>query len=444
MTSGTPVTTPPPATQRPGSFAVLRLPTYRRFLAAAICQSVAMWTFQTVLIWVILEQTGAGSSVSLLLISLTVAWLLWSLPAGVLADRYDLRRMMLVGQLFGAVAMAATALATATGNMSLLAGMVAMFAMGFFDSFTNVPAMVFVGRLVDPKLMAGAIGLSALQYGVGRIAGGLLTGVAIAAIGAGPTIAVAGGLLAVAAILVATLPSLPRLETSPGRAGLGDLTTAIRWFRGSAPSLAMMTLGIAAAIFVYSYFTLLPIVARDVLGAGAQGLGFLTSAGGAGILIASLLTDIVGRRFGRGRAVVVSLVLATLAFAGLGLSTWLPLSLLFVTAMTVFLGIYRVTSQMVLQHVAPARMRGRVLAVFELSFWGIYPVGTIAAGTLADGFGAPAVIVSFAVLTLVATGAALLWGRSLLQLDIDRDGQVVLDRRLATGPPAGEPRAAVE
>lgn len=398
-----------------------------------------MWTFQTVLIWVVLDQTGAGSSVSLLLISLTVAWLLWSLPAGVLADRYDLRRMMLVGQFFGAVVLTATAITTASGHMSLLAGMAAMFAMGLFDSFTNVPAMVFVGRLVDPKLMAGAIGLSSLQYGVGRITGGLLTGGAIALIGAGPTIAVAGGLLAVAAVLVSTLPSLPRLETSPGRAGLGDLTTAIRWFRNSPSSLALMTLGISAALFVYSYFTLLPIVARDVLGAGAQGLGLLTSAGGAGILIASLMTDIVGRRFGRGRAVVVSLVIAAAAFAGLGLSNWLPLSIAFTTAMTVLLGIYRVTSQLLLQHLAPARMRGRVLAVFELSFWGIYPIGTLAAGTLADGFGAPTVIVAFAAATVTGAGLALLTARTLPQLDIDQDGAIVLDRRTARSLREPEP-----
>ena len=422
-------------TERPSSYAVLRIPTYRRFLAAAISQSVAMWTFQTVLIWVILEQTGSGGSVSLLLISLTVSWLICSLPAGVLADRYDVRRLMLAGQTVGALVMAGTALVTASGNMSLAVGMAAMFAIGIFDSFTNVPAMVFVGRLVEPRLMAGAIGLSALQYGFGRITGGLLTGVAIALIGAGGTIALAGGLLGLAALIVLTLPSLPRLETSPGRASLRDLTAAVRWFRASPPSVALMVLGLGAAIFVYSYFTLLPIVARDVLGAGAQGLGLLTSAGGAGILIASLLTDVVGRRFGRGRAVVITVVLAALAFAGVGLSTWLPLSLVFVTAMTVFLGVYRVTSQLLLQHLAPARMRGRVLAVFELSFWGIYPLGTIAAGTLADAFGAPAVIVSFAAAALVSAGLALLSARNLPQLDIDRDGQVVLDRRAAGATP---------
>ncbi|MBM4408299.1 MAG: MFS transporter [Chloroflexi bacterium] len=420
--------------ERPGSYAVLRLPLYRRFLAAAISYSVGMWTFQTVLVWVVLEQTGSAGAVSLLLICLTVSWLLISLPAGILADRYDLRRLMLIGQGVAACAMAGAAIATLAGVMSLGVAMVALFVLGIFDGLSGVPAMVFVGRLVEPRLMAGAIGLSSLQYGFGRILGGLMTGLLVSLIGAGPTIALAAALLGVSALIVFTLPSLRRAETSPGRARLGDLTAAVRWVGASRPSIAIMVLGLCAAVFIYSYFTMLPILAQDILGAGSAGLGFLTSAGGVGILVGSLVTDVVGRRIGRGRAVVVTLLLAALAYAALGVSTVLPLSLVLTGAMTIGVGIYRVTSQLLLQHLAPARMRGRVLAVFELSFWGTYPLGTLAAGRLADRFGGPAVIVSFALLTVLASGVVLIFARSLVRLDVDRDGQIVPDRRRLGGP----------
>lgn len=418
---------------RPGSYAVLRLATYRRYLAAAISYSVGMWTFQTVLIWIVLEQTGSAGSVSLLLICLTAAWLLCSLPAGVLADRHDVRRLMLTGQIFGALSMGIGALATAAGVMSPPVAMLLIFVLGVSDAFYNVPGMVFVGRLVEPRLMAGAIGLSALQYGFGRILGGIVTAVAISAIGTAASLGLSALLFLVSFALVSTLPSLPRLETSPGRASLRDLVPAIRWYRGSAPSVALMVLGLCAALFVYSYFTLLPIVAIQVLDAGSGGLGVLTSAGGLGVLIGSLLTDPVGRRIGRGRATVVSLVGASAAFAGLGLSTLLPVSIVFTIALTMVLGIYRVTTQLLLQHLAPARMRGRVISVFELSFWGTYPLGTVAAGALADRFGAQAVIVSFAIATVLTAAVVLLITRNLIGLDVDRDGEIVLDRRAAAG-----------
>jgi MFS family permease len=426
-----------PASERPGSYAVLRLPLYRRYLAAAISYSVGMWTFQTVLIWIVLEQTDSAASVSLLLICLTVAWLLFSLPSGILADRYDVRRLMLAGQIFGALSMGTAALATAAGILTPPLAMILIFILGISDAFYNVPGMVFVGRLVEPRLMAGAIGLSALQYGFGRILGGLVTGIAIASIGAAASLGLAALLFVVSFVIVLTLPSLPRLETSPGRASLRDLGAAVRWYRGSPPSIALVVLGLGAALFVYSYFTLLPIVAIQVLGAGSQGLGLLTSAGGLGVLVGSLLTDPVGRRLGRGRALLLALVVAAAAFAGLGLSNLLALSAVFTVALTLSLGIYRVTSQLLLQHLAPARMRGRVIAVFELSFWGTYPFGAMASGALADRFGAQAVIVTFAALTVIAASIALIYARNLIQLDVDREGDIVLDRRVAaTGPTA--------
>jgi MFS family permease len=416
---------------RPGSYAVLRLATYRRYLAAAISYSVGMWTFQTVLIWVVLEQTGSASAVSLLLICLTVAWLLCSLPSGVFADRYDLRRLMLAGQSFGALSMAAAAVATAAGVMSPPVAMILIFVLGVSDAFYNVPGMVFVGRLVEPRLMAGAIGLSALQYGFGRILGGLVTGVAVTAIGAAASLGLAALLFGVSFAIVLTLPSLPRLERSPGRASLGDLGAAVRWYRTSRPSIALMVLGLCAALFVYSYFTLLPIVATQVLGAGSQGLGILTSAGGLGVLIGSLLTDPIGRRLGRGRAAVLTLAGAAAAYVGLGLSTVLAVSVVFTVALTLLLGIYRVTTQLLLQHLAPARMRGRVLSVFELSFWGTYPLGTVVAGALADRFGAQTVIVAFGVATVLTASVVVVIARRLIDMDVDAEGAIVPDRRAA-------------
>jgi MFS family permease len=421
---------------RPGSYAVLRLPLYRRYLAAAISYSVGMWTFQTVLVWIVLQQTNSAASVSLLLICLTIAWLIFSLPSGVLADRYDVRRLMLAGQIFGALSMGTAALATAAGILTPPLAMLLIFILGISDAFYNVPGMVFVGRMVEPRLMAGAIGLSALQYGFGRILGGLVTALAIASIGAAASLGLAALLFLVSFAIVLTLPSLPRLESSPGRASLRDLGPAIRWYRGSPPSIALMVLGLCAALFVYSYFTLLPIVATQVLGAGSQGLGLLTSAGGVGVLIGSLLTDPVGRRLGRGRAVVLALVAAAAAFAGLGLSNALLLSAVFTIGLTLSLGIYRVTSQLLLQHLAPARMRGRVMAVFELSFWGTYPFGAAASGALADRFGASAVIVTFAILAVLAAGVALTFSRNLIQLDVGGDGEIVLDRRGRAAVPA--------
>jgi MFS family permease len=211
---------------------------------------------------------------------------------------------------------------------------------------------------------------------------------------------------------------------------------ALAWVRGSAPAMSIIVLGLAAATFVYSYFTLLPIFARDLIGGGSVTLGVLTSVGGVGVVIGALVIDAVGRRVGRGRVVVASLALASAAFGALGVSQSLPLSVALMVVMTAGLGVYRVTCQLLLQALAPGRIRGRVLATYELTFWGIFALGTLAAGTLADAFGAGPVAIAFGAITAGAVGLLLLGYRAFLALDVDADGRAVLGDRVLADPAA--------
>ena len=419
-------------------FGVLRDRRYRRFLAAAVSYSIGLWSFQTVIVWTILEQTNSAEAVSLLTISVALPTLLFSLPAGLLADRLDPRRVMFIGQVGGTIAIAAVVLATATGFLSLPLGALAIFVVGTFDAMTNVPSMVYVGRLVEPRLMASAIGLTGLQYGAGRIGGGIVAGLAFQLGGPIAGLVICAAALATSAAIVSTLPRLPRAESGGlAGAGLGDLRAAVTWVRRSPPAVAIIALGLAAATFVYSYFTLLPVFARDALGGSAVSLGLLTSSGGVGVVLGAICVDAVGRRIGRGRAIVAALVVASFAFAALGQSRILPLSMALTALMTAGLGVYRVTCQLVLQTLAPARIRGRVLATFELTFWGIFSVGTLAAGVLADRAGPSFVAATFGGATLAGVAVLLIAYRPFLRLDVDSQGRGVLGRKVLSTPARG-------
>ncbi len=211
------------------------------------------------------------------------------------------------------------------------------------------------------------------------------------------------------------------------------------WVRRSPPSVAIIALGLFAATGVYSYFALLPVFARDSLGGSSVALGLLISSGGVGILIGALLLDAVGRRLGRGRTILGSLVMASVMFALLGASQVLPLSMALMVVLTIGLGIYRVTCQLLLQALAPARLRGRVLATFELTFWGTFSVATLAAGTLADAYGAPAVALAFGAVTLVGVALVALAYRPFAGLDVDREGRAIVSGQVVTAPPGGAP-----
>jgi len=428
-----------------GGFGVLRDPRYRRFLGGAISYSMALWSFQTVMVWATLQREGSAAAVSLLTICITLPTLIFTLVAGTLADRRDPRNIMLVAQAGVLASVGLAVVAAATDHISLPVSAVLIFTVGCFDAFSNVPALVYVGRLVEPRMMASALGLTGLQVGGGRIGGGIVAGVAFQV--GGP---VAGLLICMLAVsvsvtIVSTLPRLPRADVTGimSRFGFDDIRVAVAWVRRSPPALAIIVLGLAAATFVYSYFALLPIFAREVLGGDSVSLGALTSWGGVGVVVGALLIDAVGRRAGRGRTILASLALGSVAFILLGASRALPVSMGLMVVLTGGLGIYRVTCQLLLQALAPARIRGRVLATYELTFWGIFSIGTLAAGALADLVGAGTVALGFGLATLVSIGLVLATYRTFASLTVNQDGRAMAGGRvLGEGAATAEPNAA--
>jgi MFS family permease len=415
------------------SYVVLGDPRYRRFLAGAISYSIGLWSFQTVIVWSVLEQTGSAAAVSILTIAITLPTLIFTLAAGTLADRRDPRSVMLVAQTGEVAGIALAIAAAATNQLTLPVAALLIFTVGSLDAFSNVPAMVYVGRLVEPRLMASALGLSGIQFGSGRIGGGIVAGVAFQVGGPVAGLSICLGAVGLSAVVVSTLPRLRRADiaTAASRFGLDDIRVAVGWVRASPPALAIIALGFFAATGVYSYFALLPILARDVLGGSSVALGLLTSSGGVGVVIGALLLDVVGRRIGRGRAIAASLSVASVAFILLGASRVLPISMALMVLLTIGLGIYRVTCQLLLQALAPARIRGRVLATFELTFWGMFSIGTLVAGSLADANGAQFVTLACGLLTLVGTGVVVLVYRQFLSLDVDAQGRGIVGRLVA-------------
>ena len=136
-----------------------------------------------------------------------------------------------------------------------------------------------------------------------------------------------------------------------------------------------------------SRFGLVPGFVRDVLGAGPAALGLMTMAGGIGTIAGTCVVDAAGRRLRRGPVLLTALGAAGLALATLGVAPHLAIALGLAGLITMSMIIYHVTSMTLLQVLAPARMRGRVLAIFDLVRLGVVPLGSLAAGLLVPEIG---------------------------------------------------------
>jgi MFS family permease len=412
---------------------VLRLSIYRRFLAASVCTGVGVWIFQTAIYWAGL-QSGSTSDVGILVAAISLPSLLLTIPAGLLTDRTGPFWLLFVGQVAPAVAcLGGIALVSADGSIALTPAVLVTFVVGAAYALWSVPALVYVTRAVPSHLLGAAISLMVLQYATGRIVGGALGGVVVSAGGAGLAFGVSAAIFGVGILAVLTLPRIGGLDWRSGNTVRG-LIEAVAWLRHAPATLVLLVLGALSSLFAYAYIPLLGALSRDVIGARSAGLGVLTATSGIGMVVSGLVANSVGVRVGRGRGVVVIMVLGAIAMAGLGQSSVLLVSVILVT-LVAFLGSTRsALSAFLTQALTPPRMRGRVMSLADFVAQVMSITGSLAVGAIASATGPTPVLVGCgAAIVVVVTGVVILWPR-ILRLDVDGEARPVLgDRPYAEG-----------
>jgi MFS family permease len=407
------------------SFEVLGVAVYRRALAAAILTFSGIWMVEAALYWTVIAGTGSGTAVGLVVTFLILPSLALVLPVGVITDRVGPKTVMVVGLCGYTLAAVCGAGATRQGAIALPVALVIALLLGGFNVVWELPANVLLGRVVEEHLMSGAIGLGILQFGFGRIVGGLLSGIVLQTSGPPAAMLVGGAFLVIATLLTLTLPDPRGIGETFTRVAFRDFRQGLAWLSHQPTGLALIALAFWIGLFGFSYLALVPVIARH-LNAGPTALGILIGAGGVGMILAAVMTDLAGRRLGRGRLIVFVVVGAGLAIAGLGMSTTLGAAAVVVGLIAGFLMTWESTSILVLQKIAPVHMRGRVLSVYWFVFWGILPVGTALAGLSSDLWGSRSVLVSMGTLTVASGIVIVAFYRRLTRLDIDRQGKVVM------------------
>jgi MFS family permease len=404
---------------------VLRLPTYRRFLIAAICSGVGVWIFQTAIYWAAL-QTGSTGSVGILVAVISIPSLVLTLPAGILTDRAGPFRLLVIGQAAPALACLAGMLAIGPdGAIATAPAAAVTLVAGTAYALWSVPALVYVTRIVEPRLLGSAIGLMVVQYAIGRMVGGSLGGLVVSVGGAGSALALCVVIFGLGTVATLSLPRVAGLELREGPTIRG-MIEAGRWMRRAPATIALVTLSAIASMFSYAYIPLLGALSRDVIGAGSAGLGLLTAVSGIGMLISAVVVNALGARVGRGRSVAATMITGAIAMAVLGQSSVLLLSAV-VVAVVAFLGSVRGSiGQFLVQALAPPRMRGRIASLGDFSAQVMAITGSLAAGALAASFGASATLLAFSVAIIVLTGLVAITWPSLLKLDVDPEARPLL------------------
>jgi MFS family permease len=413
MTGREPATTTEAPAEIPGDVSparrlVTRLPAlaspvFRRFLTGAMIASVGSWMQATAQGWLVLDLTDSSAALGLVSAVQTLPVLLLSIVAGVLADRMDRRRLLVATQLFAAAIALMLAVLTTTGAVVFWQIVVLAFLAGTATALQTPAYQAIVSTLVDRTAIGSAVALNSAQFNLSRILGPALAGVVIAAGGLVVAFwANAAALVVVAVILaglrVAAPPELARVQASMW----SNLVDGLRYVRSRRVITVLVLLAAVPALFLLNYLVLLPVFARDVLLIGAPGLGLLSAGIGIGALAGAIGLATLRPAGASGRLLLAGLAVAAVAeivFAG---SRVVPLSVVALAVLGACQVLYYATTNTLLQVLVPGRLRGRVMSLYILTSWGLIPIGSIAAGAVAERSSPTIALVAGAVVTLVA------------------------------------------
>jgi MFS family permease len=350
-----------------------------------------MGMLTTATAWLAVDD-GGGFGVGLVLAARMLPNLLFGLAAGTLADRFERTRQLLAVSLAALPLMLALNRLAASGSVPLWQLAVLSFATGCLSVFDTPARQALVMDVVKREVAANAMALNALATRVCIALGALLAGVLIPFAGVATCYVVVAGAYVVSATLILAVQSRTSGRTARGGVSFGRAIRDGARLIVDVPAVrTLMVAGVACEIFGFSYQTAVPVVARDVIGAGAEGLGMLSAAASIGGTLAVVLLSVLPRRAPRERImslVFVAYGISLLTLAGMS-------SLVAAAAVLVVTGAcaasFDLLQQTLLQLAVTEDQRGRAVGVWVLGI-GSAPVGHLEMGVLVAALGAPSAL----------------------------------------------------
>jgi MFS family permease len=367
----------------------LRHRNYRLFFSGQSISLIGTWLTRVATSWLIYRLTGSAMLLGVVGFAGQIPTFLLAPLAGVLVDRWDRYRVLVVTQILAMVQSALLAGLALTGVINVWHVLALSVFQGLINAFDMPARQSLVVQMVEDRAdLPNAIALNSSMVNAARLLGPAIAGVVIAAVGEGWCF------LADALSYGAVITSLlfmritPRPRVAKSTRVLSEMAEGFRYVAGSPPIRSVLLLLSVVSVMGVPYMVLLPVVAREVLRGGPGTLGALTAASGVGALGSALY--LATRRSVQGLERVIVAAAALFAVGLVGFSRagtlWLALPLMFVTGVGMML--QTAASMTLIQTSVDEDKRGRVMSLVAMTYFGSLPFGSLLAGVLAGRIGA--------------------------------------------------------
>jgi predicted MFS family arabinose efflux permease len=395
----------------PNGLRALNHPDFRRFFLAQMVALVCGWMQTVAQSWLVLQLTGSPLRLGLIGTLQFGPILLFSVVTGAVADRLPKRRVLVATQLTLAALALAMAALVASGRVQYWhVGVVAVLA-GLAQTFDSPARQSFMAEMVGKADLANAVALNSASFNAARIVGPAIGGLLIARVGVAPAFVLNALGLVVVALALLTLSARGAAPARRGTTMFQEIGEGLAYAARTPMIRLILGLLLTVSLTVFNFTVYVPLLARQVLGLGAEGFGFLMAALGVGAVTGALT---VGFRRAPEPPIASMMVAAAVALSGLlalsaARTTWVAVPLLFVTG---FSGLILVAScNTRLQLAAPDELRGRMMSLYTLVWGGVFPLGAFAVGAISEAWNVSMAFRVQGIVGLLGLGALILWWR---------------------------------
>jgi len=390
-------------------FRALSVRNYRLYFTGQVLSNTGTWMQRVAQDWLVLDLSGtSGVALGITTGLQFLPYLLFSLWGGTLADRFDRRRLIVWTQ--SAMGLLALVLGAVTLMGSATVHLVYVFAflLGCASAVDNPARQAFVNEIVGPDDLHNAIALNSASFNLARLGGPALAGVMVAVLGSGWVFilnAASFGVTILALLLMRARELFPQIR----RSGAVKLVAGLRYVRVRRELILVLSLAFGVATFGLNYQITMALMARQQFSLGAEAFGLMSTALALGALAGSLLSA-------RRTSIPLRLVLASaVAFGAVEIIVGVSPTYWSMLLVLPFAGILAMTfttsAQSFLQTHSEDWVRGRVMGIYTLVFFGGTPIGAPVIGWAADRFGPRSGLVGGGLGTVVWTflAAAVYW-----------------------------------
>jgi MFS family permease len=366
----------------------LRHGNFRLYFMGQGISLIGTWLTQIATSWLVYRLTGSAVLLGVVAFAGQIPLFVLGPFMGVLVDRWNRRRILIVTQIVAMLQSFALAYLALRHIITVPHVIVLNLVQGVVNALDMPARQAFLVEIVDSREdLPNAIALNSSMVNGARLIGPSIAGILIAAVGEGLCFLIDGisYVAVVIALLAMRVRPVQRTEVSAGP--LAEMWAGVKYSFGFAPIRAILLLAAGVSLTAVSYSILMPVFAMEILHGGPRLLGFLMGMSGIGALAGALFLAARRTIVGLGRIVVISGMVFGGSLVVFGFSRQLWVSMIAMIVMGFSMITFFASNNTILQSVVEDRMRGRVMSFFGMAFMGMMPFGSLISGWLAARVG---------------------------------------------------------